>query len=137
MATAFPANFDTFQNPLAVDLLSNPSHAKQHSDANDAIEALEREIGRTGDTSLSTIRGQLLAKADVSHNHDGQYAPVAHAHTIADVSGLQTQLNSIGDSIAALETSVSSKADLDKFTISSVAPTSGDGQDGDWWAVVA
>lgn len=136
MSTAYPANFDTFQNPLAVDLLSNPSHAKQHSDANDAIEIIEREIGKTGDTSLATLRGQIAAKADVAHNHDTQYAGIVHAHTIADVSGLQTQLTTIGSDISALEVLVASKADNSKFTISSVPPTAGDGVDGDWWAVV-
>lgn len=137
MSTAYPTNFDTFQNPLAVDLLSNPSHAKQHSDANDAIEAIEREIGKTGDTSLATIRGQVAAKADVAHTHTGVYAPAIHVHAIADVSGLQSALDTLTSDVSALETLVASKANSSKFTISAVAPSVSDGVDGDWWAVTA
>lgn len=92
MTTKFPADLDTFQNPLAVDLLTNPSHAAQHADANDAIEAIEATIGKTGDVSLATLRGQIAGKANATHNHDSDYARIAHGHAIADVTGLENRL---------------------------------------------
>lgn len=123
MTTKFPADLDTFQNPLAVDLLTNPSHAAQHSDANDAIEAIEAVIGKTGDTSLATLRGQIAAKAAASHNHDSQYARIVHGHEIVDVNGLENRL-------AVLESTTPSgiviKGTLMEADPDPVNPTTGD-----------
>lgn len=41
----FPADLDDFENPEPADSLDDPSHAGQHDDANDAIEALEAKVG--------------------------------------------------------------------------------------------
>lgn len=47
--TSFPAGLDIFTNPGALDDLENANpdldHATQHSNANDAIEALEAKVG--------------------------------------------------------------------------------------------
>ena len=45
MATNFPTSLDSLTNPVAGDTLSSPSHAGQHTNANDAIEALEAKVG--------------------------------------------------------------------------------------------
>jgi hypothetical protein len=45
MATSFPNNLDQLINPNGSDALSAPSHSDQHSNANDAIEALEAKVG--------------------------------------------------------------------------------------------
>ena len=44
MATNFPGGVDNFVNPTASDTLDSPDHASQHSDANDAIEAIETAL---------------------------------------------------------------------------------------------
>lgn len=44
MSTDFPGAIDDFTNPVASDPLTAPSHASQHSDVNDAIEAIETHI---------------------------------------------------------------------------------------------
>ena len=44
MAVQFPTNLDDFTNPATSDTLDSPSHAGQHTDANDAIEALEAKV---------------------------------------------------------------------------------------------
>lgn len=41
----FPTSLDTLTNPSATDYLNSPSHAGQHSDANDILEALEAKVG--------------------------------------------------------------------------------------------
>ncbi len=41
MATNFPTSVDNFTNPTANDSLNLPSHSTQHTNANDAIEAIE------------------------------------------------------------------------------------------------
>lgn len=45
MAITYPGTLDTFTNPNGTQTLDNPDHAGQHSDANDAIEALEAKVG--------------------------------------------------------------------------------------------
>lgn len=45
MAINFPTSLDNFTNPLGTQTLDTPDHAGQHSDANDALEALEAKIG--------------------------------------------------------------------------------------------
>jgi hypothetical protein len=51
MATNFPTLLDTFTNPLATSLQTSPSHSEQHSNINDAVEALEAKVG-IGNTVL-------------------------------------------------------------------------------------
>ena len=65
MPTNFPSSLDTFTNPSSGDTLSNPSHAGQHSDVNDAVEAMQAVIG-TGLTSSNTIKNQLDNIGDTS-----------------------------------------------------------------------
>lgn len=45
MATNFPTSLDALTNPTSSNTLNSPDHAGQHSDANDAIEALEAKVG--------------------------------------------------------------------------------------------
>lgn len=66
--TVFPTAIDTFANPVGTDLLENANpaldHDVQHSNANDAIEALEAKVGANNsavttshDYKLSSITG--------------------------------------------------------------------------------
>ena len=64
MAVQFPTNLDDFTNPATSDTLDSPSHAGQHTDANDAIEALEAKVGKNSsavttshDYKLSGVTG--------------------------------------------------------------------------------
>lgn len=72
MATNYPGALDTFTNPLADDQMNNPPHADQHADANDAIEAIQLELGvnPAGDdtdvnTRMSNIETEKVASTDV------------------------------------------------------------------------
>jgi hypothetical protein len=53
MATNYPTSLDAFTNPTSTDLLTSPSHSQQHSDINDAVEALEAKVA-IGNTVLGT-----------------------------------------------------------------------------------
>jgi hypothetical protein len=44
MPTNFPTGVDTFVNPTPTDSLNAPAHSTQHTNANDAIEAIENAI---------------------------------------------------------------------------------------------
>lgn len=45
MSTVYPGAIDSFTNPTGTDTLDSPSHSQQHSDVNDAIEAIETALG--------------------------------------------------------------------------------------------
>ena len=44
MATNFPGSQDSFTNPTSGSSLSSPSHADQHTNVNDAVEAIETAL---------------------------------------------------------------------------------------------
>ena len=60
MAISFPSSLDNFTNPTDTDPMSNPSHPLQHSDLNDAVEALEAKLGVGASPAGSATAGQLL-----------------------------------------------------------------------------
>ena len=53
MASTYPTSLDTFTNPSASSLLTSPSHAQQHSDINDAMEAVQTKLA-IGNTVIGT-----------------------------------------------------------------------------------
>jgi hypothetical protein len=54
MATNFPTSVDALTNPVSNDSLNSPSHSAQHTNANDAIEAIESFVlGITGNAWTS------------------------------------------------------------------------------------
>jgi hypothetical protein len=55
MATGFPTSLDALTNPLSTDVLTSPSHADQHADANDAIEALQVKVGVTSSAVTTSL----------------------------------------------------------------------------------
>lgn len=66
MATSFPTSLDALTNPTSGNTLASPSHAGQHADANDAIEALQAKVGVTASavtTSLDYIVSQATQKS--------------------------------------------------------------------------
>lgn len=67
-AITYPTTLDTFTNPSATDRVNSPSHATQHANANDAIEALQAKVGADSsavttshDYKLSGVTGSDLA----------------------------------------------------------------------------
>ena len=59
LATNFPTSLDTLTNPDGTSSLSNPSHATQHSNANDAIEALQTKVGVNGSANTNSLDYRL------------------------------------------------------------------------------
>lgn len=60
MPTNYPTSLDTLTNPTAGSTLA--THVDQHSNANDAIEALQAKLG-TNTTAASLPAGAVLGKA--------------------------------------------------------------------------
>lgn len=61
MATNYPGSIDSLTNPSAGDALTSPSHSAQHANANDAIEAIETELGVNPSGSDATVAARLTA----------------------------------------------------------------------------
>ena len=60
MAINFPTSLDNFTNPSSGNTLDSPSHSLQHSDLNDAVEALETKLGVGASPAGSATAGQVL-----------------------------------------------------------------------------
>lgn len=57
MTTAFPTGLDNFTNPTPANNLSTPTvlHTDQHSNSNDAVEALEAKVGVDSSAVTSSL----------------------------------------------------------------------------------
>ena len=60
MATNYPSGLDTYTNPAGTDALST-GHASQHANVNDAVEAIEAELGTTPSGSAATVKARFEA----------------------------------------------------------------------------
>jgi len=63
MSTAYPNSLDNFTNPTASDLLSSVTvpHHQQHSDLNDAVEAIETVLGLSPAGTHLTVKDRIIA----------------------------------------------------------------------------
>ena len=61
MATQFPEELDSFTNPQPTDSVAAVSHAAQHANANDAIEALQAKVGIDGSTDTTSLDYRVTA----------------------------------------------------------------------------
>jgi hypothetical protein len=63
MATQYPASLDNFVNPSSTDSLDSVTvpHHKQHTDINDAVEALQTVIGLNPAGSHLTVKDRIIA----------------------------------------------------------------------------
>lgn len=59
MATNFPSSLDALTNPTSSDSLASPSHAAQHANVNDAVEALQAKVGVDGSAVTSSLDYKL------------------------------------------------------------------------------
>ena len=63
MATQYPTSLDNFVNPTSTDRLDSVSvpHHQQHTDINDAVEALQTVIGLNPAGSHLTVKDRIIA----------------------------------------------------------------------------
>lgn len=105
MAISYPTSLDTLTNPSGSDTTSGVDHASQHSNANDAIEALEAKVGVTNSAVTSSIEYKLT---NASSSNPG------HKHTLAqgatDVTATVTEVNYLSGVTSAVQTQLGTKA---------------------------
>lgn len=79
MAIVFPEELDSFLNPLSTDSVAIVSHAAQHSDTNDAIEALEAKVGKDNSTDTSSLDYKVNAlNTALSNKLDSNYVTIGN-----------------------------------------------------------
>ena len=63
MSTVYPGSLDNFTNPSATDMLNSVTvpHHQQHSNLNDAVEAIETVLGLNPAGSHLTIKDRIIA----------------------------------------------------------------------------
>jgi len=83
----FPTSLDSFVNPTTNDFLNSPNHVSQHSDINDAVEALEAKLGISASTPTS---GKLLRGTGVGTSAWDKDAPTG---AIVGTTDSQTMTN--------------------------------------------
>jgi hypothetical protein len=70
MAITYPTTIDSLTNPSSTDTLDSPSHSDQHSDINDAVEALETKVGADSSAVTSSHDYKIDALEDAQPTGD-------------------------------------------------------------------
>ena len=88
MASSFPTSLDTFTNPTSADALDSVSvpHATQHSDLNDAVEALEAKVGADSSAVTSSHDYKIADHASRLTTLEALGTPVAYTPTHANLT---------------------------------------------------
>jgi hypothetical protein len=86
MAINYPTSLDTFTNPSASSLLTSPSHAQQHSDINDAVEALEAKVA-IGNTVLGTYTAFTPTFANLTVGNGTSSARYSRVNNVVNYYG--------------------------------------------------
>lgn len=108
MSINFPTSLDTLSNPIGTDKVNNAvaglKHSTQHSNANDAIEALEAKVGVDGsavttshDYKLSSVTGTDKAVAKAVANFTGGKVMVSSGNNTVEETTLTLNNDGIID----------------------------------------
>ena len=100
MATNYPAGLDSLTNPGAGDALTSPSHSGQHTNINDAVEAVQAELGTDPSGASATVKARLEAHeanswVTTARIQDGAVT-AAKTRIPANPTGARTQAISVG-----------------------------------------
>jgi hypothetical protein len=114
----FPTSLDSFVNPTTNDFLNSPNHVSQHSDINDAVEALEAKLGISSSTPTS---GKLLRGTGVGSSAWDKDAP---GGTIVGTTDSQTLTNKVLTS-PTINTAIINNPTLNTDTISEYTSAAG------------
>ena len=91
MGTNYPGAVDSLTNPAAGDALNSPSHAAQHANANDAIEAVQTELGANPSGSEATVVARLDKIEDGTRLGTGSVGATQLANDAVDTAAIQAK----------------------------------------------
>lgn len=90
MSSLYPSAYDVLSNPLSVNSLASPSHAGQHANANDAIKAIETELGTNPQGSDGTLRARLDRMGQINPATGAGLITLDNTSTTAAATGNHT-----------------------------------------------
>ena len=85
MPTSYPGALDALTNPAAGDALTSPSHSAQHTNINDAMEAVQAELGINPSGAFATVLARLTT-AEQGVSLGGGTTIATTATTFVDVT---------------------------------------------------
>ena len=118
MASAYPGGLDSFTNPVSTDLTNSVTvpHATQHADLNDAVEAIQAELGLNPSGASATVVARL-----------GAATATEFGYVAGVTSAIQTQLDAkaplASPTLVTPTLGVASATTVNKVTIT--APATG------------
>jgi hypothetical protein len=89
MAINYPTSLDSFTNPTATDLLTSPSHAQQHADINDAMEAVQTKLA-IGNTVVGTYTAYTPTFTNLTVGNGTSTARFSRVNNIVNYFGYFT-----------------------------------------------
>jgi hypothetical protein len=107
MASNFPSSLDTFTNPSSSDAMDSVSvpHATQHSDLNDAVEALQAKVGADSSGVASSHDYKIAALEAISHGKILQVATTRKTDRFSTSSATPVAVTGLSVSITPSSTS--------------------------------
>lgn len=96
MSINFPTSLDALNNPTSYDTLASVPHATQHSDANDAIEALEAKVG-INSSAVTTSHDYKLGEVTGSDKAVGKTATQTLTNKTLTSPQINMGTNATGD----------------------------------------
>lgn len=109
MASNFPSSLDTFTNPSSTDAMDSVSvpHATQHSDLNDAVEALQAKVGADSSAVTSSHDYKIAALESISHGKILQVVSTTKTDTFSAslAPGADTAITGLSATITPSSTS--------------------------------
>lgn len=101
MASNFPTSLDAFTNPSSTDAMDSVSvpHATQHSDLNDAVEALEAKVGADSSAVTSSHDYKIAQLEAISHGKILQVASTVKTDTFTTTSTSYVDVTGVSQAI--------------------------------------
>jgi hypothetical protein len=102
----FPSSITSLTNPTNTDPMNNPSHADQHGNANDEIEAIETELGVNPAGSSATVVARLDTNdtaVGLNTTHRSSNG-TDHANVVTNTTNIATNTSNIATHATTLST---------------------------------
>jgi hypothetical protein len=111
MATNFPNSLDNLTNPASTDPTNAPSHSQQHTNANDAIEALEAKVGINSSANTSSL-DYRVRQLEVNPTYTNEMAQdaVATAFAAGDQSSVTVNYDDVNNAFSLVVNQVEAAA---------------------------
>ncbi len=147
MATNFPASLDVLVNPQPTDSVELVSHASQHANANDAIEALESKVGANNSTDpnsldykVKTLETNALDSEEVEDLVGDLFTTGTHNNITVAYDDVARKINLTAtyneeETVTAIATALTAGTGITKTYVTTPPNYRGDYNNGEYYAL--